>query len=91
MYWKYHASGDNDDDTVPGAVVDVVPASMLPSGISLLGRFNCSMVTPLPNFVIPTTGGSPLRTNSYRPDESQYVASAQVSCTYQAFCCQPNA
>lgn len=36
-------------------------------GTSRLARFRLSSVTPLPNFVIPTTGGSPFLTNSHIP------------------------
>lgn len=37
------------------------------SGTSRRARLRLSNVTPLPNFVIPTTGGSPFLTNSHIP------------------------
>lgn len=36
-------------------------------GTSRRARFRLSNVTPFPNFVIPTTGGSPFLTNSHIP------------------------
>lgn len=39
-------------------------------GTSLRGLFNDSSVTPSLSLVIPTTGGSPFLTNSYRPTHS---------------------
>jgi hypothetical protein len=41
--------------------------SSVPRGGFLRARLRESRVTPLPSFVIPTTGGSSLLTNSQRP------------------------
>jgi hypothetical protein len=55
-----------DADAVDGSVSAVDPLGIASKGIALLGLFNSSIVMPS-NFVIPTTGGSPLLTNSYWP------------------------
>lgn len=40
----------------------------------LRARFRLSSVTPLPSFVMPTTGGVLLSTNSQRPDLIRVVS-----------------
>jgi hypothetical protein len=41
--------------------------AFVPRGGFLRARLRDSKVTPFPSFVMPTTGGSPLCTNSHRP------------------------
>lgn len=55
--------GDVPVETVFGGLAGL----STPKGIALRGRLRLSSVTPLPNFVIPTTGGSPFLTNSQSP------------------------
>lgn len=52
---------------------------MVPSGGSLRARLRDSRVTPLPSFVMPTTGGSSFLTNSQRPGCNQYGQSQAMS------------
>lgn len=52
--------------------------SFVPSGGSLRARLRDWRVTPLPSFVMPTTGGSSFLTNSQRPERNEYGCSQAV-------------
>lgn len=56
------------DEAVEFEVVEFELAEFgMGRGTALRGFLRLSNVTPLPNFVIPTTGGSPFFTNSHSP------------------------
>lgn len=54
-------------DVLVDAVLGGLALFFTSRGTSRRARFRLSNVTPLPNFVIPTTGGSPFLTNSHIP------------------------
>lgn len=63
VYWEEEGL----DEALCGGLL----RSLVPSGGSLRARLRDSRVTPLPSFVMPTTGGSSFLTNSQRPKCSQ--------------------
>lgn len=54
-------------DVLVDAVLGGLTLFFTSSGTSRRALFRLSNVTPLPNLVIPTTGGSPFLTNSHMP------------------------
>jgi hypothetical protein len=89
VYMSGYAPGDIPEDAVDGIVSAVEPRGVESRGILRLGLFSSSNVTPS-SFVMPTTGGSPFLTNSYKPVRTELVIIFTTEGYrwdgYQAFC-----